>query len=367
MRSTKQTLLLLLFWALAASGCAEETDPRSIPGGNADSASESESGSVDDGQSTDTSPDTANPGGTVCDEQPLSVARQGGRVMILQDLSYSMSLAVPAGTDAVKWDSAKAALSGVVTDPAFTSIEFGFDSFPDSGACGTGVLQHDCSEDGGQTIANLLEGIEIAYEANTPLYCAIARYLDPGYAPSLSSQDKPRYLLIVSDGQPTCSTDCENPDDGGASPPPSELGKLTAQLAQKGIKTFIIGFQYTGADDPAYLEAIAENGGTDFGVIRADDQKQLEEALLTLTGTVLTCNFAIDEPAAAADPNLVNFYFDGDEDPIPLDAGCKKGVGWTWTDEEHTQIELCKDACDTLMAGEVEKVIAKFGCQTVVV
>lgn len=335
------------------------------------STCESDERPSDTGGANDADADTdadadADGDGAVCEEQPFFVTREGGRLMILQDVSYSMSLKVPETAPTTKWEEARAALQGVLGNPAFASVEFGFDTFPDWGACQVDILQEDTKPQAAGQISSWLDTFAIAYEADTPLYCALANYLDSDFAPLFSKPDKPRYLLVVSDGQPTCDIDCENtPTPPSNYPLPADLLALSKNLAASGIKTFVIGFHYSSKDDPEFLDQIAAGGGTGTDVILAEDQAALQKALEQVAGKVVSCLFSVNPESANADPNKVNFYFD--KEVVPLDDNCASGTGWQWTDDHHTIIEFCAESCAELRAGNVDEVSARWGCKTIVI
>jgi hypothetical protein len=132
-------------------------------------------------------------------------------------------------------------------------------------------------------------------------------------------------------------------------------------LLQHGIQTFVIGFQ-TGSDS-GQLDAIAQAGGTGMNTyITADDQTELQDALDTIVSSVISCTYELDSPDASADPDKVNFQFDGEV--VPYDEDCVDGGGWHWLNDAHTKTEFCPDACDTLRTGEISEVTATFGCPT---
>jgi hypothetical protein len=123
---------------------------------------------------------------------------------------------------------------------------------------------------------------------------------------------------------------------------------------------------YTANADPEAMSAIATAGGGPFpDYLTALTQTELEDAFWTIADSVLSCKFDIEEPEPTADPDKVNFYFDG-TDLIPYNEDCPDGTGWTWTDATHTMIQLCDDSCDTLQEGGVTEVVAKFGCPTII-
>jgi hypothetical protein len=52
---------------------------------------------------------------------------------------------------------------------------------------------------------------------------------------------------------------------------------------------------------------------------------------------------------------------------VPYDKDCAKDKGWTWGNDEKTQVIFCKEACDTLKSGVVIEISATYGCNTIVV
>jgi hypothetical protein len=347
----KRNLCLVLGFALLAVtrlGC-ESGDVLRDGNGDAD---------VDTDGDGDSDSDT----GSVCDEQNFEIERVPVRLMILQDMSYSMS--DPEVANPTHWTHARPALIALLINWTGQGIEFGFDIFPDSnqafyGCHVTAPIQIDAALDNEQQIIGFIEGYT-PYGESTPLWCAMDNFTEPGYAPLFTADGGQPYLLVVSDGEDLCGTGCQI---GGAASA-GEMGMVTAQLLGNGIKTFVIGFG--SGVSAAQLNAIAQNGGTPFTTyFNAQNGEQLQEALETVAASVVSCVWDIEEPAATADPDNVNFYFD--DEVVPYDENCEMGIGWTWTDESHTQVEFCDGACDQLVAGGVDEISAMFGCPTVVI
>jgi hypothetical protein len=181
-----------------------------------------------------------------------------------------------------------------------------------------------------------------------------------GYADGFPEPGVQSYLLIVSDGADLCGVNCTIWGAANA----SQLAEKTSELLDYGIQTFVIGFG-SGVDDDQ-LDAIAENGGTAFTeYLYADDQASLEGALEAIAASVVSCIYNVDEPDAQADPDNVNFFFDGEI--VYYDEDCAAGEGWTWVDEDHTQVEFCDEACQQLQDGDVDEISAVFGCPTEVI
>jgi hypothetical protein len=362
--TTRNIALLALLAAIAA---CESTPAAGGGEGDADTDADTDTDVDTDADSdtdTDTDSDVDSDTDTdadtdVCDAANFAIELVPGRLMILQDFSSSM-----ANSD--KWNDARDALLTVLADPAFASIEFGFDLFPDSEFCVVDTLQLPC---GPGTVTEILEALPALEPApsdsGTPLYCALENFLDPAYAAGLLDTGDTTYILLVSDGEPSCSThECEG---AYTEVTPEMVGEVSADLAAVGVLTYVIGFGYLG--DPLFLEAIADNGGTGADVIDVDDYAAFETALGTVVGSVVSCTYDIGEPDPSADPDDVNFYFETDsgETVVPYDAECAAGSGWMWANEEHTQITFCEAACDELRSGEVDSVTVEWGCPTVVI
>ena len=354
--------------AALALGC-EKTTVKGGSGSDGDADGDTD-GDTDVDSDADSDADSDSDGDidtdTVCDEQDFEIELAPVRLMILQDMSASMTEGTPE-----KWSQAVPALTTLLTDWADSQIEFGFDVFPDGS--GTGLAGMGCGvwNDAMYPPAPDTEDDIIYYissetpnGASTPLWCAMANFNldDPDvYVEEMHEPSAERYLMVVSDGADLCGTACNI--WGAASA--TQLGNVTAGLLDNwGIKTFVIGFG-DGADE-AQLNAIAENGGTEFDTFfPADNEAELYDAFETIAGAVISCVYNVDEPEATANPDDVNFFFD--DDIVYYDEDCALGVGWTWVDEDHTQVEFCDEACQQLKDGLVDEISAIFGCPTQVI
>ena len=116
------------------------------------------------------------------------------------------------------------------------------------------------------------------------------------------------------------------------------------------------------------MDVHASAGGMDppYNVpISASDTTTLEAAFNEVAEVVITCIFEVQSPDASADPDNVNFYFDGDV--VPMNEGCGgSGVGWQWVDDAHTQVEFCPASCDDIQDGDPPDISAAWGCPTIV-
>jgi len=135
------------------------------------------------------------------------------------------------------------------------------------------------------------------------------------------------------------------------------------------IRSFAIGITGTTtgilADE---LNAIASHGGTAFTTfLPADDEAALTTALDSIASSVITCTYVLDDPRPGADPNLVNFYLDGEA--VHRDPDCTEdaGAGWDWVDPEHTTVRFCGDYCARIRTGTIGVISATFGCETILI
>ena len=297
-------------------------------------------GSVDDDDDDDNG-NGSDSDARVCDGQDFKIKRAPVRLMIVLDASTSM-------LDGGKWEQAVSALTGMLGTFEGQNIHFGLDLYPNddglSGCIVTGPLKLDCAPDNEQKIVEMIEANDIF--GLTPLWCELNNFAsNASYAPAFMAEDSvPKYMVVVSDGGDTCNVACQPnfPDPQM----PSKLGQITSQLLNmSNIKTFVIGF---GGDvAPNELNAIAGAGGTPFPFyFDAADGVALEGALSMIAETVISCIYDIEEPDATADPEQVNFFFDGEL--VAHDNGCEVGAGWTWADSSHTVVEFCQKSCDTL-------------------
>jgi hypothetical protein len=383
-------LVVLLLPMVLVMGCSEEPKKKIIymNGGSGDDNGDADTGDADtgdgdtgDGSSdADTDADGDSDGdsdvdtdadadydsedyqeldtGEACGDWELSLDLHKSRLMILQDISYSMAQGVPT-----KWEQAREAMERLLgTFGNSGLLEFGLDAFPRGGYCGTsGPVVLDCGPGQASVIEETMDNLDLG--DGTPLYRAMQNFADPTYAPVFADTEVPHYLVVLTDGQDVCGTDPDNTDVNGATA--AELQDMTEDLLfTQNIMTVAIGF---GEDvDADQLNAIAANGGTPFTeYMVAADRDELLEAFVDIVALTISCRFEIDPQQIGDDEmdrNLVNFYFDGET--LPMDDDCRQGEGWTWVNAERTIVEFCEQACDDLKYGEVIEITGRFGCDT---
>lgn len=299
----------------------------------------------EDGPDSETGTETETGTGTdtECDESAIPVYNDPAHVLILLDHSSSME-----GTN---WNVARAAINDLVSTFADGSVWFGLDTLPDPDGAYCGVsapVAVDCGPGTEGAISDALAGLSTC--VSTPLYAALEQLTGPEYAPGCLETDEARYVLLVADGEDSCS-----------SPTAGEFAALTAELVEAGVRVIVVGFNVNM--DSAQLEAIASNGGAGFDTyLNASDGPSLEAALDEVADAIGSCFFTLGSAAALAEPGLVNLYAGGDV--VPLDEDCSSGWGWRWVDPEEGRIEFCADACALVEELGADGLAATFGCET---
>ena len=311
-----------------------DTDTDTDADTDADSDSDSDADSDADGDGGD----------TICDEQDFEIDITPVRLVFLLDKSGSMST--------TPMQQAKDAINNILGIWAGQQIEFGFDYYPSDTYCAVHTSIPVAPASGTEAgITTMLNGISSG--GNTPTEEAMLNYLAFGYATGFPESGVDSYLVVITDGSPNCIS-------GDA----TSFSNTTAALLANQIKTFAIGFNYTSAS----LNAIAAAGGmpAPYNVpIQATDMTTLQNAFDDIAQVVITCIFDVQSPDASADPDNVNFYFDGVV--LPMNDGCGgSGIGWQWVDAAHTQVEFCPVSCDEIKDGDPPEITAAWGCPTVI-
>ena len=365
----RMTALLLISWMI--SGCSNDPSKTIIvvkrgdtgdgDTGDGDADADGDADSDGDGDADtevyDSDPYTSLDSDEACGEWEIALDIYASRLMILQDVSYSMAQGSPT-----KWEQAREAMERILkTFSESRLIEFGLDAFPRNGYCGTsGPVVLDCAPDQDELIKDTLNNLDL--EDGTPLYRAIQNFTDPEYAPRFSDPDVDSYLVVLTDGRDVCGTDPDQTDVHGATS--DDLSLVTEELlVDQGIKTIAVGF---GDEvDADQLDAIARAGEAFDDYFIAADRDDLQQAFIDIVALTIRCSFDID-PEQVGDEEMdrdkVNFYFDAEI--LPMDDDCRLGKGWTWKNAERTEVEFCEEACNALKYGEVIDISGEFGCET---
>ena len=281
-------------------------------------------------------------------------------ILIVQDRSGSMEWNADAscmrncGVDS-RWNQVTAALSQVVTTTD-TMVNWGLKFFGSSNSCTvTAPPEVPIGPMNGAAIVAAIGRTNTGSPTPTRNGVnAAAAYM------ATLTDTNPKYLLLATDGEPTCNPDL----------PASMMNTADSEGAQTavtnafnmGFKTFVVGIGDTmGA---ATLDQMAINGGmpqsgaaTSF--YQVTDTASLVAALQTILGRVGSCQFNIGlAPNSMTSNDLIDVF--GDGDPIRQDT--THTDGWDYSNPQHTAIEVFGPRCDAVKAGTIMNVTVTFRC-----
>jgi von Willebrand factor type A domain len=257
----------------------------------------------------------------------------------------------PPATCPSKWNQATAAVNTAVAGSQAT-IRWGLKLFStDGNGCTVAPgAQVDIGLDTAPAIATALGGAGPA--GSTPTTSAMT--LAGDYLASLTTPN-PRFIVLVTDGQPTCAAGNGNGDDS-----PAAVAAVAAQ-AVRGYGTFVIGVATANdAMATATLTQMSAAGlhpraGTpNYYVV--NNTAELVTALGNIGTQVASCTFDLASPPPDAD----NVVVLGDGKVVPRDA-LPTDNGWTYG-AAMTSITLTGTYCQDVMDGVVTNVEALFGC-----
>ncbi len=258
---------------------------------------------------------------------------------------------VPAATCPSKWNQATAAVDTAVAGSQ-TTIRWGLKFFSSTG--------NDCMVDPGvqvgtgfntePAIAAALAGAKPSGSTPTTLAMTLAG----DYLASLTTPN-PRFIVLVTDGQPTCAGGAGDGDDSTAA-----VAAVAGQVA-RGYGTFVIGVATASdAKATATLTQMSAAGmhprpGTpNYYVV--NNTAELVAALGSIGAQVGSCTFNLMSPPP--DPNNVVVLADG---KIVPKAALPADNGWTYG-AAMTSVTLTGTYCQDVMSGVTTNVEALFGC-----
>lgn len=166
----------------------------------------------------------------------------------------------------------------------------------------------------------------------------------------------PKYMLLVTDGQPNCATTAATSlqmDDSAGTQ------QAVADALAAGIPTFVVGIGNTNAVTSLNQIAVAggkpQTGGSS-SYYQVNDATALSTALGTIVGQAASCTFNI---GAAPDGTTVDgLGVFGDGAPITMDAS----DGWSFKNGDMTTIIINGPTCDRVLAGTIHDVTVAFVC-----
>ena len=257
--------------------------------------------------------------------------------------------------DRAKWTSLLMALGGSVAGNG-NRIDWGVYSFPELGpACAAETVNATIDlaiTPMNYVAANAALGLLRLNANGTPTAAAIA--MGAAYMRTLPA-DNPRYLMLVTDGAPTCA---------------SAIGALTADLAQaqadavaaitaaaaEGFPTLVVAPAMTPDSEIDALDALAVAGGYANSQARG---KFLTEAALGpfLLTEGRSCVFALPKRPAVPVPDP-RVTFDGRD--VPRDPSHTSG--WDYNDPTSMSIELYGSWCAQVFDTRQSEIRVYYPC-----
>jgi len=308
--------------------------------------------------------------GEICDQEEFTITHVTPDMMIVIDRSNSMNY---NGF----WGPTRDAVM-TIADAYDDQILFGLMVFPDMTCVNGGGTQCDPSRG---PLVNVAPGMGDRIRSTlTPMQTCggtpIAETLRRAHQALLAVADtNPKYVLLATDGAPNCNGSlngatcrCTCTDTSVCAPCyASNVNCLddtrtyaeVDSLYSDRIKTFVVGMSTAATLWGDVLGTMATKGGTER-FYPAENPAEIDDVFEEITGLIASCEFDLN-PSDAADPDKVNFYFDGEV--VPRDTTGTNG--WDWVDEDT--VKFYGSYCDALLAGSVEDVSATYGCPSIVI
>ena len=304
---------------------------------------------------------------------PVKLNASKADVLIVFDGSESMGIAFGAGT---RYTVLADVLANLV-DAYQQWIRFGFSQFPGADAlcpgqpvagCCAGAPSVGVAPANGAAVGEAIGNVLLA--GNSPTAAALQRAHD--YYAGLSDGVADRYVLLATDGLPSCTllgalSASQTADaDGGFPNACQDVVTQVNALVGDGIKVVVLEVGAELNDDPAgppdCLDQMAQAGGmpqslTGPGYYSADSPESLRETTEHIFGGVerTDCSFELNPKPDTG--TLVTVYVDGE--PIPR----SRDHGWDFDPAgKMGRITFFGEYCDRIHQFRYSTIEAHFAC-----
>jgi hypothetical protein len=353
----KSVLLSLSFGLLLTTACGKEQEPtRSDTDPSTDEETDSPDGEdpeLDAGRPKDAGRDSGRKDtgvskppvkvdppegsdGDTCESKTVPTRGVPPEILIVLDKSLSMAATrwVPSASAVVKFTNTYQGL-----------VAFGLEVFPAGFSCEPGTVVVEPALNNGPVIEMTI-GTTIPVGI-TPTASSLRNALTflGDRQPAGDVKATPAYVVLVTDGEPTC------PDEVSPDPIQGSIDAAKA-LNDAGIKTFVIGYDVTGPGADV-MNQIAAAGGTDT-FYPVENEASLNEAFDKITKDVVRCEFELGE--TPPDPTFVKVTIDGEQVNLNSDDG--------WVIEGR-KVTLQGGSCEKLKDGETHRLDANVLCEPV--
>jgi hypothetical protein len=311
-----------------------------------------------------------------CGLQNFALDRRPAIVLLLQDRSTSMRNEL---NNLTRWATVVQAVKPVLQQTQ-AGISWGLKFFPEAKVCGvTAGVNIEPALNNAAAISAQLDAIKIVANSpdnlglwdGTPVAPALRQAA--AYMAALPS-DKQKYILLATDGQPTCAggdrlTGGGSPDSDDHPSGPAAVAEVVAM----GIKVPVVGVSFSSTWDPTDLDdnevtlnEMAKAGGMprpmDPAYYAANSSTELAAAFAQITGIVISCTFDL-KGMKPPSPDDVAVKIDGVK--VPRDK--MHGQGWDY-DADMANVVIYGQACDQLKGvGATNNVQIIFGCPGIII
>lgn len=311
---------------------------------------------------------------TTCDSVTVQAKPNAPEILIVLDRSGSMiGAGAPPGTTVNRWDPSANAVKSI-TKELNEVVNFGLMLFPAPGAAPAGGMMggggimipgigtipipgvgggNACAPGKVNVPVKAMSAgdIETAINMGAPDMFAMtptALTLEEAYKTIVAETcadcaHPPKYVLLVTDGQPTCGMG----GMGGGQVDPVQIEASNAaivKLKEAGVGTYVIG--YDTSVDPAMaatMDGFAMSGGTEKH-LAVENEQDLVTELRRIAGSLISCEYELNDEVE--NPALVRVVIDGETLVL--------GDGWNI---EGKKITLAEDgACPKIKDGRVHNV-----------
>ena len=307
-----------------------------------------------------------NSGGSVgaggeseCGRTNFPVLAKPADVLLVLDRSASMT----EDSTPTKWAQVVPALHSVVSATA-SSLWWGLKVFPvgNDSQCTQGTFPSGVVVEVGANNATAMNsGIDATQPTGNGTPTADAVNEAVKYLQALTDGN-PKYILLATDGEPSCSGMTGKTDSTGARTAAIAAVKNAASL---GFNTFVVGIATAKDTASATLNSMAEEGRepvTDPNspatkYYMASTQDQMVTAFNNITTVVKSCLYPLNSPPPA--PDHVNVLIND----VKVAHDATKANGWDYTGTDMLTIQLFGTACADAMAATSGAVEVIFGCK----